>query len=526
MGKNSITEQQRTALREWYRRQYPRPRQKACQQWFLSTFNHQISQSTVSESLGDHFRHLDAVPSTSRASSSTSKPIYRHRTGQWPKLEEILFDWQQLIEKRGGNTSGDILIEKAKQIWLEIPEYQHVPQPDFSSGWLTRFKERHHIKTHINHGEASSVPDQAVIEMRALQTICGEYQEEDIYNMDETGLFWKKSPSRGLSSRPQRGVKQDKSRISIVICTNCSGTDRLPLWFIGRYQQPRPLRGINITALGAVYQANQKSWMTGLIMRDWLIAFYQHILSSRKILLLLDNFPAHTAGIDLAPPPPHIRIQFLPANSTSIFQPLDQGIIQNFKVFYRKQWLQFILQKLENQQDPYQHVTLLHAIRWSIRSWNHDVTNSTIYNCFRKSTVIQPQIQLPQDPPIDLSHLYCQVQDAGQIQDIMSLSNFLNPEEEDMVSIDNHDDPLQSILAHHLGTDVQLNVEEEEGEALTPKPVPTTKEALLAIEVLGDYLLHQDTSTASDIRVLDRLERFLQAQSVPTVQRTLDSWVM
>ena len=64
--------------------------------------------------------------------------------------------------------------------------------------------------------------------------------------MDEAGLFCR-SPSRGLSTQPQR-VKKDKSRITVVVCTNCTGSDRLPLWIIGQSQQPRALRGINIIA--------------------------------------------------------------------------------------------------------------------------------------------------------------------------------------------------------------------------------------------------------------------------------------
>ena len=35
--------------------------------------------------------------------------------------------------------------------------------------------------------------------------------------------------------------------------------------------------------------------------------------------------------LNLLSPPENIRIQWLPANATSIFQPLDQGIIQNAK---------------------------------------------------------------------------------------------------------------------------------------------------------------------------------------------------
>ena len=35
--------------------------------------------------------------------------------------------------------------------------------------------------------------------MKAVRTLCGEYLEDDIYNMDETGLYWRATISIGLS---------------------------------------------------------------------------------------------------------------------------------------------------------------------------------------------------------------------------------------------------------------------------------------------------------------------------------------
>jgi hypothetical protein len=65
--------------------------------------------------------------------------------------------------------------------------------------------------------------------MKVLQTIAGEFAEGDIYNMDETGLFWKVMPSRGLSSQSLPGIKKEKARITLVLCANASGSDRLPV---------------------------------------------------------------------------------------------------------------------------------------------------------------------------------------------------------------------------------------------------------------------------------------------------------
>ena len=104
MPRKSINNQQRKALRTWYFTQAIKPTQKACIAWFESQFGHRISQSTVSESLSDHFKHLDQTPASEGS---------RQRTAQWPILEAILYDWQKGIEEKGGNTSGELLILKA-----------------------------------------------------------------------------------------------------------------------------------------------------------------------------------------------------------------------------------------------------------------------------------------------------------------------------------------------------------------------------------------------------------------------------
>jgi Tc5 transposase DNA-binding domain len=150
--------------------------------------------------------------------------VYRARQPQWPILELILYNWHQIIERRGGLLTGDLIITKAQQIWPQIPRYQSKLVPAFSSGWLDKFKRRHNIQKVSRHGEAGSVPTKAVEDMRAVQTLCGDYSEEDIYGMDETGLFWRMAPSSGLASEKRAGVKKYKARITLVVCTNFTGS--------------------------------------------------------------------------------------------------------------------------------------------------------------------------------------------------------------------------------------------------------------------------------------------------------------
>lgn len=110
--------------------------------------------------------------------------------------------------------------------------------------------------------------------MGGLRTVAGEYEEENIYNMDESGLFWRMMPSRGLSSQSQPGLKKDKSRVSLAFATNATGTDRLPVWFIGKSNAPRALRNISVPTVGGQWRWNKKAWMNTVIMVEWLQSFY------------------------------------------------------------------------------------------------------------------------------------------------------------------------------------------------------------------------------------------------------------
>jgi hypothetical protein len=296
--KQAISFEQCCALQNWAHQQHPKPSQKACIEWFLLKYQRKLSQSTVSESLSSHFSRLDKI-------APVGQWLW---TGQWPDLEKVLYDWQQRIESQGGFTTGDILREKAQEIWKQLPEHLNQPCPDFSSGWLKGFKYWHNIKLHVRHGEAGSVPDFIEEEMKVIQEIAAGYAEEDIYNMNETGLFWKIMPSCGLSSQSLSGLKKDKTWITLVFCVNATGLDRFPVWIIGKAWTPCALRNINISTLGAEWGWNQKAWMNTIIINKWLHAFYQHIGPVRQVLLMMDNFHTHLSSTELTPPLSNIRI--------------------------------------------------------------------------------------------------------------------------------------------------------------------------------------------------------------------------
>jgi len=80
-----------------------------------------------------------------------------------------------------------MLQEKSKQI-AEMHGF------DFkgSNGWLEKFRKRNNISFKSVCGEAASVDEEAVDNWKAkIPEIIANYAECDIFNADETGLFYR-----------------------------------------------------------------------------------------------------------------------------------------------------------------------------------------------------------------------------------------------------------------------------------------------------------------------------------------------
>lgn len=109
---------------------------------------------------------------------------------------------------------------------------------------------------------------------------------------------------------------------------------------LGKAAKPRCFKGIDKHKLPVAWYHNRSAWMNTFIFTNWLNDFDTAVgKQQREILLLLDNAPIHSHDIELQ----NITLKFFPANTTAKLQPLDQGIIRNFKANYRRQLVQHII---------------------------------------------------------------------------------------------------------------------------------------------------------------------------------------
>ncbi|GFU78854.1 tigger transposable element-derived protein 1 [Trichonephila clavipes] len=84
---------------------------------------------------------------------------------------------------------------------------------------------------------------------------------------------------------------------------------------------------------------------------------------------------------------PNVQLVFLPPNTTSLIQPLDQGIIATFKKYYIKTTYKFILNKLENEsltvKDVWKQFSIFDCLI-HVASASAQIRPGTLNACWKK----------------------------------------------------------------------------------------------------------------------------------------------
>ncbi|GFT95467.1 tigger transposable element-derived protein 1 [Trichonephila clavipes] len=227
-----------------------------------------------------------------------------------------------------------------------------------SKGWLTGFLKRnvlHNIK--ITGESATADEGAAKIFPEELAKIIenGDYSADQVFNADETGLYWKKMPNRTYIAKDEKtasGRKASKDRVTLLLCSNASGDRMLKPLLINKSLRPRAIKHKDLKQPPVHWMANPKFWMTTALFTEWfnncfvpeVEAYMKEKSLDFKVLLIVDNAASHPQLEH-----PNVQLIFLPPNTTSLIQPLDQGIIATFRKYYIKTTYKFILNKLENE---------------------------------------------------------------------------------------------------------------------------------------------------------------------------------
>jgi len=121
--------------------------------------------------------------------------LKRKRSIKYRDVEEAILKWFHQNRHNNVPISGPILKEKATQFAKEL---EH-PEFKASEGWLEKFKSRNNIVFRKLCGESASVSETVCDEWKkSLNTIIEGYDPKDLFNCDETGLYYECLPDRSL----------------------------------------------------------------------------------------------------------------------------------------------------------------------------------------------------------------------------------------------------------------------------------------------------------------------------------------
>lgn len=567
--KENATLAQRIEILDWHHK--TGKNQSATARHFASIYpNLQIKQPLVSAWLKEEAKWRALWEETSQGGQPAVKRVPSRQT-EYPEVDEMMYLWVSKAMGDGILITGEVLRQK----WRAFADLVGIPEEDqlkLSNGWLESFKRRNGLKEWKRHGEAGSADKVTVewerrrIQARELIKTYG-YKLRDIFNMDETGLFYgyapiiysltsililcRLAPDRGLSDRQQSGVKGIKTRLTYAFTCNADGSEKLPPFIIGKAAQPRPFQKKTGEQLGFYYRNNAKAsgWMTTQLYQEWIQRWDRELQEqNRKILLLQDNFSGHVVPQGLQ----NIRVENFEPNLTAHVQPNDQGIIRCFKAHYRTQFIQRAVGRYDEGITPSEiyQINQLQAMRMADAAWR-DVDTTTIRNCWKKAGILPDTTSSSSpaaQPSIPISALLsnptetdpvCQAEKevetaleelvaTGALQRVnrMDIESLLNPAGESLVLTEASDQEIYQAVIDAAAAREKLDlVGHDDGDEIdsTPlEPPPSRRDIVKAISTINRYVEDLNDPLARKVEaLLGTFNRHLRLNETKSLRTTL-----
>ncbi|KAM5315106.1 tigger transposable element-derived protein 5 [Glossophaga mutica] len=308
------------------------------------------------------------------------------------EIDRAVYSWFLALRQHGVPLSGPLIQAQAEAFARQI----YGPECTFkaSHGWFWRWQKRHGISSQRIYGEAEPptvgpapgppikqestqppgvgpLPGRAPVPPPPAE---GGYGDEQIYNANVTGLYWKLLPEQaaplgaGGCSRRWRG-----DRVTVLLAANLTGSHKLKPLVIGQLPDPPSLRHHNQDKFPASYRYSPDAWLSRPLLRGWFFEEFvpgvrrylrRSCLQQRAVLLVAhppcpsratrlptleesEETPRRFRPEPLSPPEElqtpdgAVRVLFLSKGSgrAHIPAPLEQGVVAAFKQLYKRELL-------------------------------------------------------------------------------------------------------------------------------------------------------------------------------------------
>ena len=284
-----------------------------------------------------------------------------------------------------GKQARDILLEAhPKQPFLNSVEKLNMEKFKASETWARKWARDHQVMS--TKPETGTQTEVAQAKLTALQKVVAEFTPERVYTMTSTSLFYRILPHRTYVSklstqkrvRACKGLKS-KDRLTLYMSTNESGTDKLPIACIGKYENPACFQ---VAAQKNLPYLSQKQALSdaGTYQRWWRTVFLPHVRTHleehEKCLLLVEDMGPCKAEL-LKDPTGQVRVEALPPSQSNTLsfsvtphkdamgnptpgtqsqqptlpqcQALEYGILETIKRRYRYRLLQEVMDAFDER---------------------------------------------------------------------------------------------------------------------------------------------------------------------------------
>ncbi|MBZ3883864.1 Tigger transposable element derived 5 [Sciurus carolinensis] len=311
------------------------------------------------------------------------------------EIDRAVYSWFLTLRQHGVPLSGPVIQAQAEAFARQI----YGPECTFkaSHGWFWRWQKRHGISSQRIYGEAeppligpapgppvkeepaqppsgAPLPDRAPVAPPPAE---GGYGDEQIYNANVTGLYWRLLPEQtappGAGDPGARVCGWRADRVTVLLAANLTGSHKLKPLVIGQLPDPPSLRHHNQDKFPASYRYSPNAWLSRPLLRGWFFEefvpgvkrYLRRSCLQQKAVLLVAHPPCpnwatrmhaleeseetrRRCGPEPLGPPEElqtpdgaVRVLFLSKGSSRahIPAPLEQGVVAAFKHLYKRELL-------------------------------------------------------------------------------------------------------------------------------------------------------------------------------------------
>lgn len=257
----------------------------------------------------------------------------------------------QVISSKAAAVANDLLKEyEQNDTIMDEAEAASLKKMTFSTSWACDWAKRNQLWTKKT-ADAKVHPTSYSVEQFTAEI--SNYQHANIYCLTDTRLFYRILPRQSYVLKSGTNVKSTnsmkfKDRVVLYVCTNATGSQKVPLAMIGQSKNPRILGMHNRKEKFKYFDQSKVSSDTRTYRRWFHEVFLPHIrsLTKEKILLIVpfvsDEVVDENEQVKTVALPPRL--------DESIYPPLSMGVVAALKRAYRYNLLNEILFAFENRE--------------------------------------------------------------------------------------------------------------------------------------------------------------------------------